>query len=167
MPLAPPCNRAVLRRCSSRVTASKKLPPIDPVVSLEQRFIYRISEYLANRRNTDAEFSLPGLRGWMLSQDWPDPPASQTLECLAVLCWSAISQMDVDSDRESEIRQELGLQLDYLDGNSSKRPVSLEKALSSQSRTNTYASLRQASAPGSSRREALGLPRFNAAEKRS
>lgn len=149
------------------MTASKKSSSIDPVASLEQRFIYRLSEYLANRRSTDAEFSLPGLRGWMLSQTWPDPPASQTLECLAVLCWSAMCQMDADADREDEIRHELGMQLDYLDGSSNKRPVSLETVLSAENRADTYANLRQASAPGSSRREAWGLPRFNASEKRS
>ncbi|MCA9859012.1 MAG: hypothetical protein KC438_04780 [Thermomicrobiales bacterium] len=149
------------------MAASKKSPPIDPVVSLEQRFIYRLSEYLANRRNTDPEFSLPGLRGWMLSQTWPDPAASQTLECLAVLCWSAMCRMDADADREDEIRHELGMQFDYLEGRSNNRPASLERVLSPESRADTYANLRQASAPGSSRREALGLPRFNASEKRS
>lgn len=153
------------RKHSTYVTPTKKSIPIDPVASLEQRFTYRLSEYLADRRNTDAEFTLPGLRGWMLSQSWPDPPASEKLECLAVLCWTAMCRMESEPERESEIRHELAGQLDYLDGSSNRRPASLVAALSTPARTTTYASLRQAAEPGSSRREGLGLPRFNAVEK--
>ncbi len=147
------------------MNAPKKLTPVDPIAALEQRFIYRVHEYLADGRSIDAEFTLPGLRGWMLCQSWPEPPASAKLECLAVLSWTAICQVETDPDRESEIRRELARQLDFLDGSSSTRPATLDAILSTEGRTGTYTSLRQASEPGSNRREFWGLPRFNAAEK--
>lgn len=147
--------------------APKKLVvPADPAATLEQRFFYRIQEYLADRRSIDAEFTLPGLRGWMLSQKWPDPP-SEKLECLAVLSWTAICQVESSPDEEDEIRRELGRQLDYLDGSSSLRPATLDTLLSADGRTEAYTSLRRAAEPGSSRREYWGLPRYNAAERES
>jgi hypothetical protein len=152
-------------RCSKRVNAPKKLTPVDPIAALEQRFIYRVHEYLADGRNVDAEFTLPGLRGWMLCQKWPDPPDSPKLECLAVLSWTMICQVESDPERESEIKRELARQLDYLDGSSTKRPTTLDAVLSTEGRSGAYASLRKASEPGSTRREFWGLPRFNAAEK--
>lgn len=147
------------------VKAPSKHAPVDPIAALEQRFIYRVHEYLADGRSIDAEFTLPGLRGWMLCQHWPEPAASTKLECLAVLSWAAICQVESDPDRENEIRRELGRQLDFLDGSSAVRPASLDVLLSKKGRTGAYASLQQASQPGSARRESFGLPRFNAAEK--
>jgi hypothetical protein len=146
--------------------APQKPAPVDPVVALEQRFAYRVQMYLANSRGIDAEFTLPGLRGWMLCQKWPDPPPSATLECLAVLSWSAICRVNSDPDDEDAIRSELGRQFDYLTGQSSRKPASLDGLLSPKGRRSAYDSLREASAPGSSSRESLGLPRFNAADKR-
>jgi hypothetical protein len=147
------------------VKAPVKRAPIDPIASLEQRFIYRVHEYLAFGRNIDAEFTLPGLRGWMLCQHWPEPSASTKLECLAVLSWTAICQVESEPDREGDVRRELARQLDFLEGSSSVRPTSLDAILSKKGRAGTYASLQAASAPGSARREDFGLPRFNAAEK--
>ncbi len=147
--------------------ASKKLAPVDPVANLEQRFFYAVHEYLADDRSIDAEFTTPGLRGWMLCQKWPDPTASQKLECLAVLSSTAICLVESDPDREGEVRRELARQLDYLDGSSSQRPANLDELLSSQSRAVAYASLCKAAEPGSSDRESRGLPRFNVADKRS
>lgn len=147
------------------MNAPKKLTPVDPIAALEQRFIYRVHEYLADGRNMDAEFSILGLRGWMLCQQWPNPPASQKLECLAVLTWTAINQVEADPDRERDIRRELGRQLDYLDGSSTKKPATLDTVLSAEGRLGAYESLRNAAEPGSSRREKLGMPRFNAQEK--
>lgn len=145
--------------------APQNLPPADPLVALEQRFAYRVQVYLANSRSIDAEFTLPGLRGWMLCQKWPDPPSSPTLECLAVLSWDAICQMDGQPDDEDAIRGELGRQFDYLTGQSSRKPATLDTLLSSQVRRTTYLNLREAAAPGSTSRESLGLPKFNAVDK--
>jgi hypothetical protein len=147
------------------VKAPGKRAPVDPIAALEQRFIYRVHEYLADGRNIDAEFTLPGLRGWMLCQHWPEPAASTKLECLAVLSWTAICQVETEPDREREVRRELARQLDFLEGSSTDRPASLDALLSTKSRIGAYASLQQASEPGSARREDFGLPRFNAAEK--
>ena len=147
------------------MNAPKKLTPLDPDALLEQRFTYRVQAYLADNRNIDAEFTLPGLRGWMLCQKWPDPPGSATLECLAILCWAAICQVESEPERESDIRSELERQIDYLTGGKSRRPASLDTLLSRRGRANAYASLLQAAAPGSSHRVLFGLPRFNAAEK--
>lgn len=145
------------------MTPSSKSSPIDPIAALEQRFTFRLAEYLTERRSMDAEFSLPGLRGWMLSQKWPDATASRKLECLAVLSWAAICQSEADPDRENEIRHELARQLDYLDGSSNHRPATLDSTMST--RESTYASLRQASEPGSRGRVERGLPRFNVGDK--
>lgn len=147
------------------MNAPKKLTPADPIAALEQRFTFRVHEYLADGRSMDAEFSILGLRGWMLCQQWPDPPASQKLECLAVLTWTAICQVESDPEREREVRRELARQLDFLDGSSTKKPSTLDAVLSTKGRSGAYASLRKAAEPGSIRREHLGLPRFNAAEK--
>jgi len=147
------------------MNAPKKLTPIDPIAAMEQRFTYRIHEYLADGRNIDAEFTLPGLRGWMLCQSWPDPPESPKLECLAVLSWTAICQVESDPEREREIRRELARQLDFLDGTSSAKPTTLDDVLSTKGRKGAYSNLRQAAEPGSTRREFWGLPRFNAVEK--
>jgi hypothetical protein len=149
------------------VIASKKLAPVDPVANLEQRFFFRVHEYLADDRSIDAEFTLPGLRGWMLCQKWPEPDASQKLECMAVLSWTAICLVESAPEREPDVRRELARQLDYLVGSSSQRPASLDAMLSNQSRELAYASLRNAAEPGSSGRESRGLPRFNVADKRS
>lgn len=136
-----------------------------PASVLEQRFAYRIREYLAGGRTQDAEFSLPGLRSWMLCQQWPDPPESLLLECLAVLGWSAICQIEDRPADESAIRQELGRQLDYLEGHTTDRPPSLDHELSMTNRVRTYANLRHAAEPGSARRERWGLPKFNVTDR--
>mgnify|MGYP001411203049 CR=1 FL=1 len=143
----------------------EKLPPVDPNTTLEQRFAYRVQVYLANSRSIDAEFTLPGLRGWMLCQKWPDPPATSRLECLAVLSWAAICRADGEHDNEDDIRSELGRQFDFLTGQSSRKPATLDALLSPGGRRSTYTSLCTAASPGSASRETLGLPRFNAAEK--
>lgn len=153
------------RRRHHLVNTPKQLPPVDPVINLEQRFFYRVHAYLADDRNIDAEFTLLGLRGWMLCQKWPEAAESQKLEFLAVLSWNAICQAETEPSRERDIRRELACQLDYLDGSSPHRPATLDRVLSSQSRAVVYANLRKASEPGSSSREYWGLPRFNAAEK--
>lgn len=140
--------------------ASKQRPSIDPVASFEQRFAFRIYQYLANDRNADAEFTLAGLRGWMVCQTWADPPASPTLECLAVLSWTMIRQIEAAPAREAELRRELGWQLDYLGGSSARRPASLDIALAQPARATVYANLRDAAGPESTRRQSLGLPRF-------
>jgi len=145
--------------------ASKQRPPIDPVASFEQRFAFRIYQYLANDRNADAEFTLAGLRGWMICQTWSDPPASPTLECLAVLSWTMIRQIEAVPAREPELRRELGRQLDFLDGSSAKRPASLDVALARSARAGMYANLRDAAGPGSARRQSLGMPRFPVDER--
>ncbi len=145
--------------------APKKSNPIDPIATLEQCFRYRVQEYLADNRRIDAEFTLLGLRGWMLCQSWPDPPASRSLECLAVLMWSAIRQVEADPDGERDIRRELERQIDFLDGSSAHHPATLNALLSPSGRAAAYANLRTASAPGSARRELWGLPRFNATDK--
>ncbi len=144
---------------------SKPLPPLDPVVSFEQRLTFRIYQYLANDRNADAEFSLAGLRGWMICQRWSDPPASNTIACLAVLSWSMICQADAAPEQERALRYELGRQLDFLDGSSQMRPASLDVVLSQSVRDRVYADLREAAGPDSTRRQSLGLPRFSANER--
>lgn len=141
---------------------SMKIPP-DPITVLEQRLAYRVLAYVADSRGISDEFTLRGLRGWMLCQKWPDPIASARLECLAVLSWTAICDVEAAPDSESEVRQELARQLDFLDGIINKRPATLDTLLTSQSRERAYGSLQAAAAPGSSRREKLGLPRFNVA----
>lgn len=135
------------------------------MVALEQRFAYRVQVYLTDSRSIDAEFTLPGLRSWMLSQKWPDPPTSATLECLAVLSWDAICRVDRQPGEEAAIRDELGRQFDFLTGQSSRKPATLDALLSPGARSETYLNLCEAAAPGSSSRESLGLPRFNAADK--
>lgn len=147
------------------MNAPRKHTPVDPIAALEQRFTYRVHEYLSDGRSVDAEFRLPGLRGWMLSQQWPDPPASRKLECLAVLSWNMICRAESEPEHEGDFKRELGQQLDYLDGSSARRPASLDAVLSSEGRAGTYASLRKASEPGSAHRKSCGLPRFNAAKK--
>lgn len=137
----------------------------DPNTLLEQRLDYRVRAYIAGGRTVDPEFTLPGLRSWMLSQIWPLPAPSDWLECVAVLCWSAICSIESESEREVAVRNELRGQMDYLDGASPRRPRSLDAFRSEETRSELYASLRNAAAPGSARRESSGLPRFNAADK--
>jgi hypothetical protein len=138
-----------------------------PISVLEQRFAYRVREYVAGGRSIDPEFTLPGLRSWMLCQHWPDPAISRLVECLAVLSWSAICQVEAEPERELAVRSELAHQLDFLDGVDPHRPATLDTLLSPQGRTTTYANLRKAAEPGSSRRELWGLPRFNVTDKAS
>lgn len=137
----------------------------DPIAQLEQQLAYRVRACVAGGRTIDTEFTLPGLRGWMLCQRWPDPAPSAWLECLAVLSWSAICAIDADPDQEVVIRGELARQLEYLDGAHVRRPQSLDAFRFEQTRLELYNSLRKAAEPGSSRREFFGLPRFNAADK--
>lgn len=142
------------------------MPPNEqPINIFEQRFAYRVREYVAGGRSMDAEFTLPGLRSWMLSQRWPEPTDSLLLECLAVLSWSAICQVEAEPEQETVIRSELARQLDFLEGNDPHRPATLDTVLSMQGRNTTYANLRKAAEPGSSRREYWGLPRFNVSDK--
>ncbi|HET9662254.1 MAG TPA: hypothetical protein VFP05_18150 [Thermomicrobiales bacterium] len=136
-------------------------------MALEQRLMYRLQEYLADRRGIDAEFTLPGLRGWMVSQPWPELPVPQRLECLSVLVWSAICQVDDAPEREGEVRHELMLQLEFLEGGHIEQPPTLAQVLSETARTAIYQDLRAAANPGSMRRATWGLPRFNAADKRA
>ena len=148
-------------------TLSKSPVPPDSSVTLEQRFIYRLQEYLANRRGIDSEFTLPGLRGWMVSQPWPEAPTSQRLECLAVLVWAAICQVDEAPEREREVRQELIHQLDFLEGGRADQPPNLPDVLAKKARTALYKDLLAAANPSSTRRATWGLPRFNTADKRN
>jgi hypothetical protein len=143
----------------------KPLAQPQPSTLLEQRLSYRVRAWVADGRSIDTEFTLPGLRGWMLCQTWPSPAPTAWLECLAVLSWSAICMIDTEPDRELNIRQELARQLEYLDGASDRRPSSLDAFRLEQTRLDLYASLRKAAEPGSSRREFFGLPRFNTADK--
>jgi hypothetical protein len=140
-------------------------PPPDQSTLLEQRLSYRVRAWIADGRSTDTEFTLPGLRGWMLCQTWPFPAPSAWLECLAVLSWSAICVIDTDPDQELVVRTEFARQLEYLDGTSIRRPVSLDAFRLEQTRIDLYTSLRKAAEPGSSRREFFGLPRFNSADR--
>lgn len=149
----------------TKTKAVQKPRPVDPIAALEQRFAYRIQMYLANSRNIDLEFTLPGLRGWMLCQTWPQPPASATLECLAVLSWTAVCRMERQPADEDDIRGELAHQFDYLTGHQSRKPAALDALMSARGRRAAYASLCEAATPGSSSRVLLGLPRFNVAEK--
>jgi hypothetical protein len=162
------CDRVIVSspwRARTHLGKVQPMPTIEqPISVFEQRFAYRVREYLAGGRSLDAEFSLPGLRSWMLCQRWPDPDVSLLLECLAVLSWSAICQAEAMPDDEFLIRQELARQLNVLEGLEPLRPPTLDIELSMQKRTDTYADLRKAAEPGSSRRELWGLPRFNAAE---
>lgn len=103
----------------------------------------------------------------MISQPWPEDPAPQRLECLAVLVWSAICQVDDTPEREREIRQELIDQLDFLEGGRKEQPPGLQKILAETTRTALYQDLQLAANPGSTRRATWGLPRFNTAEKRA
>jgi hypothetical protein len=140
-------------------------PPRDPTSLLEQRLEYRVRAYAAGGRAMDAEFTLLGLRGWMLCQPWPFPAPSAWLECLAVLSWSAICSIDLEPEREGVVRNELARQLEYLDGADTLRPTSLDAFRLEQTRIDLYTSLSNAAKPGSSHRERFGLPRFNAADK--
>lgn len=135
------------------------------VTRLEQQLAYRVHAYLAEGRQQDSVFSLPALRMWMLGQTWPFPVPSTRLECLAVLSWSAICAIEAEPEREVVIRGELGRQMDYLDGANVRRPVSLDAFQPAQARIALYTNLRTAAEPGSSRRQIVGLPRFNAADK--
>jgi hypothetical protein len=140
-------------------------PLPDPNTLLEQRLAYRVRAYVAGGRAMDAEFTLPGLQGWMLCQAWPLPPPTAWLECLAVLAWSAICSIENDPDREQSVRDELARQMGYLEGGETPRPASLDQFRLENVRLDLYASLRQAAEPGSSRRRLLGLPRFAASDK--
>jgi hypothetical protein len=137
----------------------KPLLPLDPLAALEQQLAYRVHAYLTNQRRMAAEFTLPGLRDWMLCQTWPVAPERQSLECLAVLAWSAVCQADGAPDQEAAIRQGLIQQLDFLGGISNLRPSSLEIIESAPKRTRAYQELCSASAPGSAGRVLVGLPR--------
>lgn len=137
----------------------------DPLAQLEQRLAYRLRAFAMGGRNMDAEFSLPGLSNWMLSQTWPEKAPTPWMECLVVLGWSAICGAEAEPDREDIVRRELLAQLEYLDGRSDQRPVSLDAFRKEAARTGVYSSLRVASAPGSARRALNGLPRFAAADK--
>jgi hypothetical protein len=148
------------------VNPPKKPNPIDPIVALEQRFIYRLHEYLADSRNIDAEFTLPGLRGWMLCQKWPEASSSRLLEQLGALSWTMICQVESDPNCEGELRRDLGLTLRGSNHNP-KRTTPFDAALSKEGRADAYNSLRKASEPGSLVRTSLGMPRFDAAEKAS
>jgi hypothetical protein len=132
---------------------------------LEQRLAYRVRAWVADGRSLDAEFTLTGLRGWMLCQTWPFPAPTAWLECLAILSWAAICMIETEPDRESIVREELARQLDYLDGASARRPASLDAFRLEQTRIDLYSNLRKAAEPGSTRREFFGLPRFNSAER--
>ena len=137
----------------------------DPNISLEQQLAYRIAACLAGTRSIDLTFTLPGLRGWMLCQRWPEAAHSDRFECLAVLTWSAICSIDAAPERESIVLKELTQQIEYLGGTRVLRPASLDAFRSAQRRHDLYASLRKAAEPGSSRREFFGLPRFDTTAK--
>lgn len=132
----------------------------------EQRFAYRVREYVNGGRANNSEFSLSGLRGWMLAQNWPEPALSQRIHWLAVLSWSAIRQAEADPSREPEIRRDLGRQLAFLDGTSPNQPQSLAPLLAEHKQAEIYADLHEAAQPGSAVRSSLGLPRFNVEDKR-
>jgi hypothetical protein len=142
-----------------------KLPPVDPVRDLEQRLAYRVHSFLSAHRQEDAEFSIHGLRVWMLSQTWPHTPQRASLECLAVLAWNAVCAADRDFFPEAEIRAELARQLDYLGGRSARRPESLAVVTTETQRARLYQSLLAAAEPGSRYRSDYGLPRYNTNEK--
>jgi hypothetical protein len=137
----------------------------DPDSNLEQQLAYRVAACLADARTTDPTFTLPGLRGWMLCQRWPEAALSARLECLAVLTWSAICSIDADPDQEPSVLKELAWQIEYLGGVRALRPASLDAFQSVQARRDLYGSLRKAAEPGLSRREFFGLPRFDTVAK--
>jgi hypothetical protein len=143
------------------MSALQKPSPPDPIKELEARLSFRISEYLSNDRSSEADFSMSGLRVWMVGQRWSEPVGSAMLECLAVLCWDMIRQYEAAPEREAELRRELIRQLDYLNGRSATRPASLNIVLASAMRDRIYGNLRDASRTGSAMREALGLPRIH------
>lgn len=147
---------------AGRFDTQESRPILTPIpqdnASLEQRLAFRVREYSSSRRDRDSVFALPGLRVWILSQAWPEPPISQQLECLAVLGWWAICSADTAPDREPAIRKEVRRLIAYLDGTSKLRPASVDQLLSERNRSRMYANLRAASEPGSERRRAAGLP---------
>ena len=145
--------------------SSDHLPPVDPIRDLEQRLAYRVHSFLSAHRRQDAEFSVLGLRAWMLSQTWPITPQRASLECLAVLAWNAVCAADRDVLPEDEIRAELARQLDYLGGRSTRRPQSLAVVTSDHERSRLYQSLLAAAEPGSRYRSDYGLPMYSANEK--
>ncbi len=136
------------------------------MVRLEQQLAYRVRAYIAASPQRESEFTLSGLRIWMLSQSWPWAGRSAWLECLAVLSWSAICAIDAEPEREVVIQGELERQLDFLDGANVRRPSSLDAFRSDETRVEVYTALRAAAEPGSARRQSLGLPRFNAGTTR-
>lgn len=131
----------------------------DDTPALEQQVRYHVHTYLAGGRIQDAVFTMPRLRGWMLSQSWPAFAPSRQFELLVVLTWNAICTVDEDPEQEVIARGELGRQLDYLQNETGRRPVSLEHFQAQHARRTRYITLREASEPRATARGLYALPR--------